>query len=83
VSWGRSFLEQAPTFAPPDRKVQLILDALDGPASLIETAAAAYPSWGLQVFGGATVFSGADFAQVFKTAVAHIRVESTRGAQRC
>jgi hypothetical protein len=78
VSWGRNFLEHAPTFAPPDRKVQLILDALDGPASLTETAAATYPSWGLQVFSGATVFSDADFAQVFKTAVARIRAAAAR-----
>ena len=38
--WGRDFLAQAPAFVPADRKVQLILDALDFPDSLIETAAA-------------------------------------------
>jgi hypothetical protein len=72
-TWGRRFLEAAPAFVPPDRKVQLILDALDGPASLVETAAASQPSWGLQVFGGATVFADPTFAQVFQTVVARIR----------
>jgi hypothetical protein len=73
ASWGRAFLEAAPTFVPQDRKVQLILDALDGPASLSETASASWPSWGLQVFGGASVFADAAAAQVFQTAVAQIR----------
>jgi hypothetical protein len=73
ATWGRMFLEAAPAFVPRDRKVQLILDALDGPASLVETAAAARPSWGLQIFGGATIFADAAFAQVFQTAVARIR----------
>ena len=38
--WGRDFLAAAPAFVPADRKVQLILDALDFPDSLLETAAA-------------------------------------------
>jgi len=71
--WGRTFLEQAPAFVPRDRKVQLILDALDGPASLIETAAAARPSWGLQVFDGARLFADPSFARGFQSAVAQIR----------
>jgi hypothetical protein len=53
--------------------VQRILDALDGPASLVETAASSQPSWGLQIFGGAGVFADAVVAQVFQTAVARIR----------
>jgi hypothetical protein len=73
VTWGRSFLEQAPAFVPQDHKVQLILDALDGPDSLAETAAAARPSWGLQLFDGASVFTDATFARTFQAAVAHIR----------
>jgi hypothetical protein len=55
--------------------VQLILDALDGPASLVETAAAAWPSWGLQVFGGAAVFADSALAQAFQAAVARIRLD--------
>jgi hypothetical protein len=78
ATWGRAFLEQAPAFVPPNRKVQLILDALDGPDSLIETAAAARPSWGLQIFDGARVFADAAFARVFQTAVA--RIESVAAA---
>jgi hypothetical protein len=73
TTWGRAFLEAAPAFVPPDRSVQLILDALDGPASLTETAAAARPSWGLQVFGGASVFDDPAFARVFEDAVGRIR----------
>ncbi|MEO7910222.1 MAG: hypothetical protein ABIV47_11275 [Roseiflexaceae bacterium] len=73
ATWGRSFLEAAPAFVPRDRKLQLILDALDGSASLTETAAAAHPSWGLQVFGGASIFADPARAQVFQSAVAQIR----------
>jgi hypothetical protein len=72
-TWGRAFLEAAPAFIPPDRKVQLILDALDGPASMTETAAATRPSWGLQVFGGASIFADPASARVFRDAVAQIR----------
>jgi hypothetical protein len=73
ATWGREFLEAAPAFVPPGRPVQLILDALDGPASLAETAAAERPSWGLQIFGGADVFADAAFARVFQDAVVRIR----------
>jgi hypothetical protein len=72
-TWGRTFLEGTPAFVPSGRKVQLILDALDGPASLAETAASSQPSWGLQIFGGASVFADAPTAQLFQTAVARIR----------
>jgi hypothetical protein len=72
ATWGRAFLEAAPAFVSRDRKVQLILDALDGPASLLETAAAARPSWGLQVFSGASIFADPASAQVFQSAVAMI-----------
>jgi hypothetical protein len=73
IAWGRSFLQRAPAFVPQDRKVQLILDALDGPGSLAETAAAARPSWGLQIFDGARVFADARFARTFHAAVSRIR----------
>ena len=72
-SWGREFLEQAPTFVPHRRKVQLILDALDFPASLQETVAAASPSWGVQLFGGARVFGDTQQAASFAAAVEHLR----------
>jgi len=73
ATWGRAFLDAAPALVPRERKVQLILDALDGPASMIETAAATRPSWGLQVFGGASIFADPARAQVFQSAVAQIR----------
>jgi hypothetical protein len=73
ATWGRTFLEQTPAFVPADRRVQLILDARDGPDSLLETAAASRPSWGLQIFDGARVFADAAFARVFQMAVARMR----------
>jgi hypothetical protein len=72
-AWGRAFLEQAPVFVPGDRKVQLILDALDFPDSLLETAAASSPSWGIQLFDGSTVFGDPAAAQTFAAAVARMR----------
>jgi hypothetical protein len=75
--WGRDLLEQAPNFIPQERKVQLILDALDFPDSLLATAEAAQPSWGLQLFGGAQVFSDPKQAQIFAAAVEQIRQRIT------
>ena len=71
-AWARTFLEQAPSFVPPGRRVQLILDVLDFPQSLIETAASAVPSWGVQVFGGAEVFRDPERAEVFRRSVHEI-----------
>lgn len=73
ITWGRRFLEYTPAFVPQHRKLQLILDAQDGPGSLSETAAAARPSWGLQVFDGASMFADANFARTFRAAVSRIR----------
>jgi hypothetical protein len=70
--WGRDFLEAAPGFVPPERKVQLILDALDFPASVVATAEAPRPSWGFQLFGGASVFADDDKARIFARAVERI-----------
>lgn len=75
-AWGRDFLMQAPAFIPPDRKVQLILDALDFPDSLLETAKAASPGWGVQLFGGAQVFGDAERATLFAQAVERMRRQS-------
>jgi hypothetical protein len=72
-AWGREFLEAAPAFVPPGRAVQLILDALDGPGALAETAASQRPSWGVQVFGGAQLFADPAQARVFQDAVGRIR----------
>jgi hypothetical protein len=70
--WGYKFLEQTPGFVPENRKVQLILDALDFPDSLLATATSSRPSWGVQIFGGAQVFADLDQAQVFQVAVEQI-----------
>lgn len=73
ADWGREFLEAAAAFVPQDREVQLILDALDFPESLLATAASRQPSWGIQLFGGAQVFSDPEQASVFRTAVEQMR----------
>jgi hypothetical protein len=71
--WGRQFLEAAPTFVPLSCKVQLILDAVDFPDSLLASAESEQPTWGLQLFAGAEVFSEPESAKVFRAAVEQIR----------
>lgn len=73
AEWGRDVLELAPGFVPSERKVQLILDAGDGPESLLATASSTSPSWGLQIFSGAEVFASAERALDFQAAVEQIR----------
>jgi hypothetical protein len=73
ADWGREFLENARTFIPGERKVQLILDVLDFPDSLLSTAESRVPSWGLQMFGGAAMFGDPDKAEIFREAAARIR----------
>jgi hypothetical protein len=76
AGWGRDFLERAPAFVPLERRVQLILDALDFPDSLLATADSPRPSWGIQLYGGASVFSDAEKARVFGEAVERMRQSS-------
>jgi hypothetical protein len=71
--WGREWLGQTSAFVPGERKVQLILDALDFPATLQATAATTRLSWGVQIFGGAQVFAAPEQARVFQAAVEQIR----------
>jgi hypothetical protein len=72
-NWGRELLEQAPGFVPAERKVQLILDVLDFPASLQAVADSPVPSWGIQLFAGAPVFADKEQAHIFATSVEKIR----------
>jgi hypothetical protein len=74
--WGRRFLELAPGFIPAQRKVQLILDVLDYPASLLAVAEALDPGWGLQLFGGKRVLDDPQQAQIFAKAVSQMRERS-------
>lgn len=71
--WGREWLEASAAFVPNDRNVQLILDALDFPDSLAETGESAVPSYGLQIFGGAKIFSDPAWAELFRTVVGKIQ----------
>ncbi len=73
AQWGQAWLAEARQFVPESCPVQLILDALDFPASLDAVAAASPPSWGLQIFGGAALFATDDGAAHFGRAVAEIR----------
>ncbi|KAA3655885.1 MAG: hypothetical protein DWQ04_32690 [Chloroflexi bacterium] len=72
-NWGRTFLEQSASFIPADHRVQIILDALDFPASLEAVAASPTPGWGIQLFGGVNVFNHPEKSQVFAQAVRKIR----------
>jgi hypothetical protein len=74
--WGREFLEESKEFIPNHRKIQLILDALDFPDSLLETARSTIPSWGLQMFGGAQIFDDPSKAEIFRSALEKIRQQS-------
>ncbi len=73
ADWGSRFLQNASLFVPRNRRVQLILDALDFPGSLLATASSPIPSWGLQLFGGADVFGDPQKAALFKQAADKIR----------
>ncbi|MCC6458355.1 MAG: hypothetical protein IT328_25610 [Caldilineaceae bacterium] len=73
AAWGREVLEQAAGFVPAERKVQLILDVLDFPASLQAVADSPVPSWGIQLFAGAPVFAGAEQSAMFAGAVEKMR----------
>ncbi|MEF3302560.1 hypothetical protein [Paenibacillus sp. GYB003] len=77
--WGREWLERSHEFVPSGKSVQLILDVLDFPESLTETAASAVPSQGIQLYAGATLFQDADAAAVFRRAVDAIRAQAARG----
>jgi len=72
-TWGREFLACAPSFIPVNHKVQLILDVLDFPDSLLEVAESPLPSWGVQLFGGASVFRDRNQGKVFAQASKRIR----------
>jgi hypothetical protein len=73
AAWGRELLDQTGSFVPQGSKVQLILDVLDYPDSLVATAEAGNPSWGIQMFAGAQVFEDPETAGIFRAAVDRIR----------
>lgn len=72
-AWARAFLEAAGGFIPPERRLQLILDALDFPDSLQAAAESRRQSWGIQLFGGASVFGDPAQAAIFASTVEQIR----------
>jgi len=74
--WGRDFLEASPGFVPAGKPVQLILDVLEFPGSLLETAQSALPSLGIQLFGGARIFNDPKHVRLFAQAVEEIREKS-------
>jgi len=73
ADWGRRFLDGAGDFVPAGRKVQLILDVLDFPHSLLAAAESATPTWGVQVFGGAEIFTDPARGKTFRAAADRIR----------
>lgn len=70
ADWGRTWLAAAPGFVPADRKVQLILDALDFPDSLAALINAEAVGWGVQVFSGAEMFRNTEWLRLFRRLVA-------------
>jgi hypothetical protein len=74
-AWGAELLAAADGFVPRDREVQLILDVLDFPASLLAVAESAHAArtWGIQMFAGASIFADDAQAQVFARAVDKMR----------
>ena len=77
ADWGRQFLEKASSFIPAEKKVQLILDVLDFPESLLAAADSLNPSWGIQLFGGREAFADPAKAYLFLQAVNQIRTRLT------
>lgn len=73
AAWGREYLEASASFVPQNRKVQLILDALDFPDSLLALADSERSSYGIQMFGGARIFAEPDRGRIFVEAVEKIR----------
>lgn len=71
--WGRRYLETAHAWIPHGKKVQLILDALDFPDSLAETAESSVPSWGVQIFAGGPLLADPRQASFFARAIERIR----------
>ncbi len=73
-AWGREFLEASVGFVPAGHPVQLILDALDFPECVLSTAESKTSSWGLQLFGGASIFRDPEQAEIFGKAIQRIRL---------
>jgi hypothetical protein len=73
AAWAKEVLESTSALVYADHKVQLILDALDYPDSLLAIVDASPTSWGIQIFGGANVFADPAKAGVFQEAVSAMR----------
>ncbi len=72
-SWAAELLAGSRAFVPPGARVQLILDALDFPASMEAAAASPARSYGLQMFGGASLFEDQDRLAVWTRLVTRMR----------
>lgn len=71
--WGKEFLEASPEFVPQNRPVQLILDVLDFPDSLTALTESRVRGWGVQIFGGASVFADPHKAEIFARVIQQIK----------
>lgn len=78
--WAAEVLTASAAWVPAGRKVQLILDALDFPASLQAAAASPAPSWGVQMYGGADLFVDPTQARQWADAIAQMRGNLEGGA---
>ncbi len=77
ADWGREWLAASAHFVPANAKVQLILDALDFPASLAALGEAEPAGWGMQVFGGAEIFANPAWGELFQKVVAQMAMRQT------
>lgn len=75
--WGAEFMKRSSEFVPERSRVQLILDALDFPDSLLALAQHEDPGWGVQLFGGANVLADPAKTAAFRQAAERIRTAST------
>ena len=73
AGWAAELLEASPGFLPAGRRMQLILDYLDYPSSMLAMLSSAVPSHGMQIYGGSRIFSDPVAARELGEAVSRSR----------
>jgi hypothetical protein len=73
AAWAGEFLDASPGFVPSGCRIQLILDYLDYPSSLLAMLSSRVPSFGMQIFGGSRIFADGAAARQFAEGVSRSR----------
>ncbi len=68
--WSREFLEGAAEYVPEGHMVQPILDVLDFPGSVEALTVSSEPSWGFQLYDGASLMKSPESALRFGELIA-------------